>query len=65
MANEVCTLEQINHGNIIKVKESWLENAGSQDAKMITILEAGETDLIHYGIKSLEDLKSITRGSPQ
>ncbi len=61
MGNEVMTLSKIKHRNIIKMKEHWLEDAGTANARMVTIVEAGEKDLVSYRRLTDDEFRDMTR----
>ena len=63
MGNEMLVLEQIDHENVIKIRDHWLKDAGTPYAKMMTIYEAGKLNLQEYKINTIEEFKDITRQS--
>lgn len=59
LVEEARTLSGLDHENIVKYHDSWLENAGSRAARFVMIEEDGGTDVCNNPPNNLEEWKDF------
>lgn len=63
LAEEAYILSNLDHKNIVKYHDSWLENPGRSKAKFVMVEEFSGKDLLSYPPRNLDEWKDIMRGA--
>lgn len=63
LARERSMLNRLQHDNIVKLHDSWIENSGTRNAAMVLIEEDAGDSLMQTEISSVQQFKHVMRGS--
>ena len=63
LVEEAHILSRLDHENIVKYHDSWLENSGSSAARFVMIVEDGGLDLNSFPPQSLKGFRGVMRGA--